>query len=235
MSAVYDRHEYIKDLTVAGLNEKQAEAIALGKEIKSIILALSLFITMPAAAQTVSLSASSDNGDRDTTRDDLQVAEGDTLTITLSTQGFTTEVATTRTMFSGSAYTETDVGPEHVRVFVQCRTAGGSSPIRDQIFRSRAPSDAEIRAICTTVGDTYIRTTSTTTTDRQQSYDNTFFPATSPRTWTFLIARDPDAGEETISAVTSLNRPPTTAGVMLGTASVTVTICISPDTFWTPF
>ena len=30
MSAVYDRHEYIKDLTGAGLNEPQAEAIALG-------------------------------------------------------------------------------------------------------------------------------------------------------------------------------------------------------------
>ena len=27
MSEVYDRHEYIKDLTGAGLNEKQAEAI----------------------------------------------------------------------------------------------------------------------------------------------------------------------------------------------------------------
>ena len=30
MSAVYDRHEYIKDLTGAGLSENQAEAIALG-------------------------------------------------------------------------------------------------------------------------------------------------------------------------------------------------------------
>ena len=30
MSAVYDRHEYIKNLTGAGLNEEQAEAIALG-------------------------------------------------------------------------------------------------------------------------------------------------------------------------------------------------------------
>ena len=30
MSAVYDRHEYIKDLTGAGLNEQQAEAIAKG-------------------------------------------------------------------------------------------------------------------------------------------------------------------------------------------------------------
>ena len=30
MSAVYDRHEYIKDLTGAGLNEAQAEAIAKG-------------------------------------------------------------------------------------------------------------------------------------------------------------------------------------------------------------
>ena len=30
MSALYDRHEYIKDLTIAGLNEQQAEAIAKG-------------------------------------------------------------------------------------------------------------------------------------------------------------------------------------------------------------
>ena len=30
MSAIYDRHEYIKDLTDAGLNERQAEAIAKG-------------------------------------------------------------------------------------------------------------------------------------------------------------------------------------------------------------
>ena len=30
MSAVYDRHEYIKDLTGAGLDEQQAEAIAKG-------------------------------------------------------------------------------------------------------------------------------------------------------------------------------------------------------------
>ena len=30
MSTVYDRHEYIKDLTDAGLNEPQAEAIAKG-------------------------------------------------------------------------------------------------------------------------------------------------------------------------------------------------------------
>ena len=30
MSAVYDRHEYIKDLTGAGLNEPQAETIAKG-------------------------------------------------------------------------------------------------------------------------------------------------------------------------------------------------------------
>ena len=30
MSAIYDRHEYIKDLIGAGLNEAQAEAIAKG-------------------------------------------------------------------------------------------------------------------------------------------------------------------------------------------------------------
>ena len=30
MSEVYDRHEYIKDLTGAGLDEQQAEAIAKG-------------------------------------------------------------------------------------------------------------------------------------------------------------------------------------------------------------
>ena len=104
MSEVYDRYEYIKNLTGAGLNEPQAEAIAKGavrvKEIKGIILALSLFITMPAAAQTftVTLSASGDcagtpticgtssdrNGDRDTTWPGLQVDEGDIITATTS-------------------------------------------------------------------------------------------------------------------------------------------------------
>ena len=64
---------------------------------KSIILALSLFITLPAAAQTVSLSASGNcagtpancgtpsnrNGDRDPARPGLQVDEGDIITISL--------------------------------------------------------------------------------------------------------------------------------------------------------
>ena len=54
---------------------------------KSIILALSLFITLPAAAQTITITASSNNGDRDTTRPGLQVDEGDIITFgfTLST------------------------------------------------------------------------------------------------------------------------------------------------------
>ena len=201
---------------------------------KLISCALALFIiTAPAAAQTISLSRSSDcggttancgtDGDRDTTWPGLQVDEGDTLRITLSHQGLTTEIVDTTTMFSGSAYTETDVGPDQVLVNVQCRV-GRTALARSQTFISRHPSDAEIRAICEAAGSAYTRTSSITTIDRRLSYISSFSSRSSPRVWTFLIARDPDEGDETLSAVTSLDSFSIAAGVTLGTASVTVTI-----------
>ena len=53
----------------------------------SYALALNLFIAMPAAAQTpptVDISATNNNGDRDSTWDGLQVNEGDTVTISIA-------------------------------------------------------------------------------------------------------------------------------------------------------
>ena len=54
---------------------------------KGIILALSLFITLPVAAQTpptVDITATNNNGDRDSTWPGLQVNEGDTVTISIT-------------------------------------------------------------------------------------------------------------------------------------------------------
>ena len=93
---------------------------------KSIILALSLFITLPAQAQTVSLSASGNcagtpancgtagdrNGDRDPARPGLQVDEGDTVTFIIQANniptGATGNVAI-NTIWSGSAYNTADL------------------------------------------------------------------------------------------------------------------------------
>ena len=76
---------------------------------KSIILALSLFITLPAAAQTITITASGSGGDRDTARLGLQVDEGDTVTFRVEASP-ASGILAFRFSLIGSAANLTDLG-----------------------------------------------------------------------------------------------------------------------------
>ena len=65
-------------LSPSGRGRVRAAKIRAGQYL--LTLALSLFITGPVQAEMVLLTATNNNGDRDTTRPGLQVDEGDQVT-----------------------------------------------------------------------------------------------------------------------------------------------------------